>query len=285
MGSIRYMAPEIFEKGEKVTKESDVWSFVMMVLIALVCDGKYEDIPMKSSNKGVDRVDIDKSLSQSRNIIGEQYPTIMKLFEQVLDDNNNNNTSQSRPKMNEIRDILLNADICECYLCKLEGIEPCYHRRLDVCECDSDGNKHFLCRNHFVRMIDAFAKDGEVYCQECDENNRKSFNDKKILDVGGYESMKKVLEGREIRERDKMKIEMDKIRMDAERKGKEEGVKEAEKGLMNVEIARIRMEIENMCIPKCPRCKMGFERTGGCAAMKCARSGCGCALYILTLTL
>jgi len=66
-------------------------------------------------------------------------------------------------------------------------------------------------------MIDAFARDGEVYCQECDGNNRKAFNDKKILDVGGYESMKKVLEGREIKERNKMKIEMNKMRMDAER--------------------------------------------------------------------
>ncbi len=256
-----------------------------MMLIALVYDGKYEDLPMKPSSRDVNRVDIDKSLSQSRNIIGEQYPTIMKLFEQVLGDNNNN-TSQSRPKMSGIRDILLNADICECYLCKSEGIEPSYHRRLDGCECDGDSNnKHFLCRYHFVGMIDAFARDGEVYCQECDGNNRKSLNDKKILDVGGYESMKKVLEGREIREKDKMKIEMDKVRMDAERKGKEEGLKEAEKGLMNVEIARISIEIENTCIPRCPRCKMGFERAGGCAAMKCTRPGCGCALYILTLTL
>jgi len=216
IGTIRYMAPEIFERGEKATKQSDVWSYVMMMLITLVYDGKYEHVPMKPSNRGVDRIDIDKSLSQARQRIGEQYPTIMKLFEQVL--GSNADTSQSRPKMSETCDILLNADICECYLCKSEGIQPSYHRRLDGCECDGNGNhKNFLCRHHFVRMIDAFARDGEVYCQECDGNNRKAFNDKKILDVGGYESMKKVLEGREIKERNKMKIEMNKMRMDAER--------------------------------------------------------------------
>ncbi len=88
IGTIRYMAPEIFERGERATKESDVWSFVMMMMIALVYDGKYEDIPMKPSSRDVNRVDTKKSIAQAKKVFGKQYPTIMKLFEQVLGDNN-----------------------------------------------------------------------------------------------------------------------------------------------------------------------------------------------------
>jgi serine/threonine protein kinase len=81
IGTIRYMAPEVFEQGGKATKESDVWSFVMMWLIALVFDGRYDEMLMVQGggihNQG--RVDIPKVLEQAKRIIS--IKPLLDLFE------------------------------------------------------------------------------------------------------------------------------------------------------------------------------------------------------------
>jgi serine/threonine protein kinase len=120
IGTIRYMAPEVFERQEKATKESDVWSFVIMCLIALVFDGKYDEMSMIQGGgiHNQDCVDISKVLEQAKRVIS--IKPLLDLFERVLGSTASSSDVKQIPSMKEIKNILMNADVCECALCKAE---------------------------------------------------------------------------------------------------------------------------------------------------------------------
>jgi len=250
------IAPDILESGI-LTKKSDIWSFVMVMLLAIVFEGDYKQVPMKN-----DRVDIPNALLIAKEKLNLKYRTIFNMFEQIL-----NSPSMSMTlKIEEIRSNIITADISKCDICETNGDDNQYHKRSTGIECEYG---HFICKEHIISELKVNGKEGELCCSLCDNNQKKPYNDKIVIDLIGFDLMKVVLDGREAKAQHKIEIE----KQLARNQGKEEGLKEAEKGLLQVQIQKSKADLHHLSTTRCPRCSTPFVRISGCDAMKC---NCGC---------
>jgi hypothetical protein len=46
--------------------------------------------------------------------------------------------------------------------------------------------------------------------------------------------------------------------------------------LMDIRVAQVRLRVEIIALPQCPRCHVAVEHVEGCAAITCKNPDCGC---------
>jgi hypothetical protein len=152
-------------------------------------------------------------------------------------------------------------------------------------ECHADVDKHFLCNECFeehvkteseTEAMDLVAqREGRVFCPNrqygCEET--PPFSDAEVarhcsdaVFVSYTNAKKKLVETRLAQEIGAQ----ERARMDAELQRLQKMTEEER------EVEKERRHIEDMLNLKCPRCKMVFVDFTNCAALTCAKAGCGC---------